>query len=129
MSEENSHNLRNLSIKKILIPVVKSEYNDKIISYAIILAKGSGASITAIHILDKSAQGNYGKSFAKCDHQQREGLLVKLSSSTEKSEKDFFTLVKSETINGFSTSKEVMLNYFHYKVAPGHYYGCVDVKA
>jgi len=40
MSEENSHNLRNDSIKKILIPVVKSEYNDKIISYAIILAKG-----------------------------------------------------------------------------------------
>ena len=48
MSEENSHN-----IKKILIPMVKSEYNDKIISYAIILAKGSGASITAIHVFDK----------------------------------------------------------------------------
>jgi len=79
--------------------------------------------------LDKSANGNYGKSFAKCDQQQREGLLVKLSASTEKSEKDFFTLIKSETINGFSTSKEVMLNYFHYTVAPGHYYGCVDVKA
>jgi nucleotide-binding universal stress UspA family protein len=59
MSEE-THNLRNLSIKKILIPVVKSEYNDKIISYAIILAKGSGASITAIHVLDKSAQGDLG---------------------------------------------------------------------
>ena len=57
MSEENS------LIKKILIPVVKSEYNDKIISYAIILAKGSGASITAIHILDKSAQGDLGDLF------------------------------------------------------------------
>ena len=29
MSEENSLNLGNQSIKKILIPVVKSEYNDK----------------------------------------------------------------------------------------------------
>ena len=57
MSEENSHNLSNRSITKILIPLVKSEYNDKIISYAIILAKRSGASITAIHVLDKSAQG------------------------------------------------------------------------
>ena len=57
MSEENSR------IKKILIPVVKSEYNDKIISYAIILAKGSGASITAIHVLDKSAQGDLGDLF------------------------------------------------------------------
>jgi nucleotide-binding universal stress UspA family protein len=62
MSEE-THNLGNLSIKKILIPVVKSEYNDKIISYAIILAKGSGASITAIHVLDKSAQGDLGDLF------------------------------------------------------------------
>ena len=50
-------------MKKILIPVVKSEYNDKIISYAIILAKGSGASITAIHVLDKSVQGDLGDVF------------------------------------------------------------------
>jgi nucleotide-binding universal stress UspA family protein len=41
-------------MKKILIPVVKSEYNDKIISYGIVLAKGSGANITVIHVLDKS---------------------------------------------------------------------------
>ena len=60
MSKENS-----LSIKKILIPVVKSEYNDKIISYAIILAKGSGASITAIHVLDKSAIGGVGDVFGR----------------------------------------------------------------
>jgi hypothetical protein len=38
MSEENSQNLSSQRIKKILIPVVKSEYDDKIISYAIILA-------------------------------------------------------------------------------------------
>ena len=43
MSEENSQNLGNQRIKKILIAVVKSEYNDKIISYAVILAKGSGS--------------------------------------------------------------------------------------
>ena len=60
MSKENS-----LSIKKILIPVVKSEYDDKIISYAIILAKGSGASITAIHVLDKSAIGGVGDVFGR----------------------------------------------------------------
>ena len=65
MPEENSSNLGNQSIKKILIPVVKSEYNDKIISYAIILAKGSGASITAIHVLDKSAIGGVGDVFGR----------------------------------------------------------------
>ena len=65
MHEENSSNLPNQSVKKILIPVVKSEYNDKIISYAIILAKGSGASITAIHVLDKSAIGGVGDVFGR----------------------------------------------------------------
>jgi nucleotide-binding universal stress UspA family protein len=63
MSEQISKNLGNQGIKKILIPVVKSEYNDKIISYAVILAKGSGASITAIHVLDKTAQGDLGDIF------------------------------------------------------------------
>ena len=79
--------------------------------------------------LNTSAKNAYGKSFTKCDQKQREELLLKLSVSEKKQDKDFFTLIKSETINGFTTSKEVMLNYFHYKVAPGHYYGCVDVKA
>ena len=63
MSEENSQNLGNQRIKKILIAVVKSEYYDKIISYAIILAKGSGASITAIQVLDKSSLGGIGDFF------------------------------------------------------------------
>lgn len=62
---EDPSNLSNQSIKKILIPVVKSEYNDKIISYAIILAKGSGASITAINVLDKSAIGGIGDVFGR----------------------------------------------------------------
>jgi hypothetical protein len=39
--------------------VVKSEYYDKIISYAIILGKGSGASITAMRVLDKSGIGDF----------------------------------------------------------------------
>jgi Gluconate 2-dehydrogenase subunit 3 len=79
--------------------------------------------------LETSAQGAYKKSFSKCDPMQRQEMLLKLSTSDKKPEKDFFTLIKSETINGFNTSKEVMVNYFHYMAAPGHYYGCVDVKA
>ena len=53
---------------------------------------------------------------------------LKLSSSNNKAEKDFFDLIKSETIRGFNTSQKVM-EHLGYKVAPGHYYGCVDVKA
>ena len=77
--------------------------------------------------LDTNAQSKYGKTFSTCDQQQRQELLLTFSISTDKSEKDFFDLVKSETIRGFNTSKEVMLEYLRYKVVPGHYYGCVDV--
>jgi Gluconate 2-dehydrogenase subunit 3 len=78
--------------------------------------------------LETSARTIHGKSFTNCSQPQREELLVKLSLSADKAEKDFFTLMKSETIRGFNTSKEVMEKYLNYKVAPGHYYGCVDQK-
>jgi len=77
--------------------------------------------------LEGSAQTKFKKSFSQCDQSQRQELLEKLSASEVKAEKDFFTLIKSETIRGFSTSKEVMVNHLHYKVVPGHYYGCVEV--
>ena len=79
--------------------------------------------------LDVSAKNTYGSPFAGCDQSQRQALLIKLASSEDKNEKDFFTLMKSETIRGFSTSREVMLQYLNYKILPGHYYGCVDVNA
>lgn len=84
---------------------------------------------TQLAALDTVAQNANGKSFSNCDQQQREILLLKFSASENKSEKDFFTLMKQETIRGFSTSREVMVNHLKYKPVPGHYYGCVDVKA
>jgi hypothetical protein len=77
--------------------------------------------------LDVSAQSAYGKSFVSCDQTQRQELLIKLSTSEKKEEKDFFGFMKSETIRGFNTSKEVMTDHLNYKIFPGHYYGCVDV--
>ena len=79
--------------------------------------------------LEKSAKTIHGKTFADCTQLQRQELLLKLSVSANKAEKDFFTLMKSETIRGFNTSQKVMQEYLNYKVAPGHYYGCVDLKA
>ena len=77
--------------------------------------------------LNESAQSSYGKSFVSCDQTQRQELLMRLSTSEKKEEKDFFGLIKSETIRGFNTSKEVMTDYLNYKIFPAHYYGCVDV--
>jgi len=78
--------------------------------------------------LDQLAVSALGKSFSSCDQKQREELLIKFSTSEVKEEKDFFSFIKSETIRGFSTSREVMMNYLNYKPVPGHFYGCVDVK-
>jgi len=79
-----------------------------------------------LNALQTSAKAMHGKSFSKCTQPQRQELLTKMSLSANKTEKDFFTLMKSETIRGFNTSKQVMEKYLNYKVAPGHYYGCAD---
>jgi hypothetical protein len=79
--------------------------------------------------IESAAQKEYSKSFTQCDQPTREKLLLKFDQSSDPTEKDFFKIMKSETIRGFNTSKEVMTNYLKYKSAPGHYYGCVDLKA
>ena len=78
--------------------------------------------------LEKSAKAKFKNSFHDCSKLQRRELFLALSSSNVKAEKDFCTLIKSETIKGFNTSQKVMQDYLNYKVAPGHYYGCIDVK-
>jgi hypothetical protein len=79
--------------------------------------------------LEESAKRAHKKSFAECTQSQRETLLLRISNSEDKAEKDFFNLIKSETIRGFNTSQKVMTDYLGYKVAPGYYYGCIDVKS
>ena len=81
-----------------------------------------------LKVLDASAKAVHQKTFSVCSQAEREELLLKLSTSSTKDEKGFFDLVKSETIRGFNTSQKVMQEYLDYKVAPGHYYGCVNVK-
>jgi hypothetical protein len=83
---------------------------------------------TQLKSLEKSTKAIHKKSFAECTQKQREELLLKLSASQKKVENDFFDTMKSETIRGFNTSQKVMQEYLGYKVAPGHYYGSVDVK-
>lgn len=79
--------------------------------------------------LQQSAQNLYGKMYGQCTQAQREEMLLKLSSSGDHLQEDFFKLIKSETIRGFNTSREVMVNYLNFRQVPGHYHGCVDVNA
>ncbi len=78
--------------------------------------------------LNTSANKSFAKSFADCTQQQRQSLLSNISISQDKDQKSFFDLMKSETIHGFNTSQKVMEGYFDYKVAPGHYYGCININ-
>ena len=84
---------------------------------------------SGLKALDEKAKSTMGKSFVSCDQTQRETLLNAFAVSQDQDEKAFFDLMKSETIRGFSTSREVMLNYLNYKILPGHFYGCVDANA
>jgi hypothetical protein len=84
---------------------------------------------TQLEGLQQSAQSLYGKTFKECTQAEREEMLLKLSASGDKLQEEFFKLIKSETIRGFNTSREVMVNYLHFRQVPGHYYGCVDVNA
>ncbi len=68
------------------------------------------------------------KSFLNADREGREKLLLELEASDGEREKAFFELMKSQTITGFTTVKEVMVDYRNYKVAPGYYHGCADVE-
>jgi hypothetical protein len=79
--------------------------------------------------LDDAAKAAYGHSFAAATLEQRQAILRQWAASGDKDQKDFLTQMKSETIRGFNTSQKVMEDYLHYKVAPGHYYGCIDIKA
>ncbi len=78
--------------------------------------------------LDNAAKDLYGKSFLDIAQKEKENLLLLMASSPDKSLKDFFSLLKSETIRGYTTSKEVIVKYFSYKVVPGYWYGCVNVN-
>ena len=67
--------------------------------------------------------------FLDLSQEEREQALLALKDSEVEEEKTFYNLMRSNTILGFTTVKEVMVNYRDYKVAPGFYKGCVDVPA
>jgi len=50
--EKNAGKEARVAVKRILVPVDNSGYKDKIIAYAISLAKAWGAEITVVHVID-----------------------------------------------------------------------------
>lgn len=79
--------------------------------------------------LNRKSKSQFGKAFDKANQEEREGLLLSLASSEVEDEKKFFDLMKSQTITGFTTVKEVMADYRGYQVAPGFFNGCIDISS
>ena len=67
--------------------------------------------------------------FEELSQEEREQTLMAFKDSENEDEKEFYDLMRSNTIMGFTTVKEVMAGYRGYQVAPGFYHGCVDVQA
>lgn len=81
-----------------------------------------------LSVLDDRATEKAGISFTDCNQAQREEFILTFEESENEEEKNFFQLVKYETIRGFRTSKVVMQDYHGYRVVPGFYNGNVDVE-
>lgn len=65
--------------------------------------------------------------FEDLSQEGKEKALMALKDSETEEEQKFYDLMRSNTILGFTTVKEVMADYRGYQVAPGFYHGCVDV--
>jgi hypothetical protein len=78
--------------------------------------------------LQASAMETFVKPYPDCTQAERESLLLAMATSEDQAQVEFFNLMKGETIRGFLTSRKVMREYLDYVVAPGHFYGCVDIS-
>src|SRR5690606_14109807 len=84
---------------------------------------------TQLNALEQRAKTHHKRSFMDCSQSERENLLLHFANSEQQAEKDFFNLLKDQTIHGFKTTKEVQTGPYHYRIAPGHFHGCVDINA
>ncbi|GAB5409590.1 MAG: hypothetical protein BalsKO_19550 [Balneolaceae bacterium] len=82
-----------------------------------------------LHKLDTNAKDAHGKVFSECDVQKQTELFKALNTNRNNDDNDFFEFMKSQTIRGFETSEEVMMNYHGFVLMPGFYDGNVDVEA
>jgi Gluconate 2-dehydrogenase subunit 3 len=83
---------------------------------------------TGLNTIEKTAQQTHNQSFTTLTPTQKDAILRGLSNTENTEQNAFFKTVKNLTIQGYTTSEYVMVNYYKYEMAPGHYYGCVPVN-
>jgi hypothetical protein len=75
--------------------------------------------------VDVTAKQLFQQTFSQSTQQQREKVLVNLAANPL--HKWAADTLRNETIRGYTTSEYVMVNYYHYVMAPGYYHGCVTI--
>lgn len=86
--------------------------------------------------LDEYAKGKAGDDFSSLKQKDRENVLSSLEKeASEKSDSQtvdplhtFYRMTKSLTIRGYLNSEPVMTNLTYYKMVPGRFDGCVEIK-
>lgn len=80
LTKKDVNNETPIAIKKILMPIDRSGYSEKILAYGISLGKAWGAELTAIHVIDPGRGVPGGrvkeKEMEREEQAKREGMLA-----------------------------------------------------
>jgi hypothetical protein len=69
------------------------------------------------------------RDFVALSKEEREAILGEYSKAQDENKKKFYEPIRANTIFGFTTAREVMVDHLGYQVAPGFYSGCVEEPA
>ncbi|HEV8082987.1 MAG TPA: gluconate 2-dehydrogenase subunit 3 family protein [Chitinophagaceae bacterium] len=87
--------------------------------------------ITGLDYLEADAKRQFDQSFANCNADQKQKVLLDIESKKGYSKEvfDFYAIMKQRTIEGYLNSKYVMTNIIKYEFIPSHKYdGYYPVK-
>jgi Gluconate 2-dehydrogenase subunit 3 len=76
-----------------------------------------------LNTLDSLSKKAHNQSFIEISIPQKTALLQQIKAE----QSAFYTIVRSLTIQGYSSSEYVMKTHLKYVMAPGHYYGCAKI--
>lgn len=85
--------------------------------------------IKGMNEVNSIAKKKFGTAFLKCANQQRNEVVNALETkNVSKEALDFYSMMKNLTVQGYLTSKPVLLDIFKFELVPGRYNGFYPVK-
>ncbi len=76
---------------------------------------------------EEIAAENYRWDFVDLEQQEKKRILTVIETSQNEADHQFFTLVKSLSIQGYLTSEYVVKNFSDYVMVPGPEYCCTPI--